>query len=51
MVNRLYIAELEETERNTEKEDELWTKYSTMYRAYLDSQKAENEDLNFYEII
>lgn len=51
MINRLYITELEEAKGNEEKETELWTKYSTVYRAYLDSQKAENEDLNFYEII
>lgn len=51
MINRLYIAEFEETERNTEKETEFWTKHSTMYRAYLDSKKVRNESLNFYEII
>lgn len=51
MVNRLYIAELEEAKGNEEKEDELWTKYSSIYQAYRDSKKAENDDLNFYEII
>lgn len=51
MVSRLYIAEFEEAEGNAEKEMELWRNHSTMYRAYLDSQKAGNESLNFYEII
>lgn len=52
MENKLYIAEFEGAEENAEKEMELWRKYSTMYRAYLDSKKTKNDDgLNFYEII
>ena len=51
MEKKLYIAEFEEAEGNAEKEMELWRNHSTMYRAYLDSKKAGNESLNFYEII
>ena len=51
METKLYIAEFEAAEGNAEKEKELWTKYGTMYRAYLDNKKAKNECLNFYEII
>ena len=51
MEKKLYIAEFEEAEGNAEKEMELWRNHSTMYRAYLDSKKAGNDVLNFYETI